>query len=59
MNLDQAKELLKTQINNRNGVTMILLEVHKNHGQAAVDQLIAEFELEQKFGFKPGESLFR
>ncbi|MDH5407187.1 MAG: hypothetical protein OEZ33_06465 [Gammaproteobacteria bacterium] len=58
MNLDQAKDLLNTQINNRNGVTMILLEVHKSHGQTAVDQLISEFDLEQKFGFKPGESLF-
>ena len=63
MTLDKAKELLEVQVNmgggyNRNGAKLILLEVHKEHGQAAVDQLIRELGLEDKFGFTPGESLF-
>ena len=63
MTLDQAKELLESQISmggnaSRNGARMILLEVSKVHGQAGVDQLIKELELEQKLGFKPGDSLF-
>ncbi|MDH5445063.1 MAG: hypothetical protein OEY52_05860 [Gammaproteobacteria bacterium] len=63
MELDTAKELLQTQIsmggrNSSNGVKIILLEVSKAHGQQAVDQLIKELELEEKFGFKPGGSLF-
>lgn len=63
MTLDKAKELLQVQVNmgggyNRNGAKLILLEVQKEHGQAAVDQLIREFGLEQKFGFRPGESIF-
>lgn len=63
MTLDKAKELLAVQVNmgggyNRNGAKLILLEIHKDHGQGAVDQLIREFDLEEKFGFRPGESLF-
>lgn len=63
MTLEQAKELLESQISmggsaSRNGARMILLEVNKAHGQAGVDQLIKELELDQKLGFKPGESIF-
>jgi hypothetical protein len=31
-----------------------LSEVQREHGQAAVDQLIRELQLEQIFGFEPG-----
>lgn len=63
MTLDKAKELLAVQVNmgggyNRNGAKLILLEVQKEHGQAAVDKLIRDFGLEEKFGFKTGESIF-
>lgn len=63
MTLDKAKELLAVQVSmgggyNRNGARLILLEIQKEHGQGAVDQLIRELGLEEVFGFKPGESLF-
>lgn len=63
MDLDQAKQLLESQLSMggstaRNGARMVLLEVSKVHGQAGVDQLIKELGLEEKLGFKPGESLF-
>lgn len=63
MTLDKAKELLQVQVSmgggyNRNGAKLILLEVQKEHGQGAVDQLIRELGLEEKFGFKEGESIF-
>lgn len=63
MTIDKAKELLAVQVSmgggyNRNGAKLILLEIHKEHGQAAVDRLIRDLGLEEKFGFKPGESIF-
>lgn len=63
MTLDKAKELLAVQVDmgggyNRNGAKLILLEVQKEHGHGAVDQLIRELGLEKTFGFRPGESLF-
>ena len=63
MTLGKAKELPQVQVNmgggyNRNGAKLILLEIQKGHGQGAVDQLIREFGMEEKFGFKPDESLF-
>lgn len=63
MTIDKAKELLEVQVSmgggyNRNGAKLILLEIQKDHGQAAVDRLIREFGLEEKFGFKQGEPLF-
>jgi hypothetical protein len=59
MTLDKARELIEIQVGigggyNRNATKLILVEVQKHHGQAAVDLLIREFDLEQKFGFKPG-----
>ena len=58
MTLEKARELLSVQANmgggyNRNGARLILAEVQREHGQAAVNQLIGEFELERIFGFKP------
>jgi hypothetical protein len=62
MTLDKARELIGVQVHmaggyNRNAAKLILAEVEKEHGQAAVDRLIREFDLEQVFGFKPGRSL--
>jgi len=63
MTLDRARELIKIQVDigggyNRNAAKLILAEIHKEHGQASVDQLIRELNLEETFGFKPG-SKFR
>jgi len=57
MTLEKARELLSVQANmgggyNRNGARLILAEVQREHGQAAVNQLIREFNLDQVFGFK-------
>ena len=55
----RARELIATQLQfgggyNRNAVRLILGEVQREHGQAAVDGLIRELNLEQGFGLKPG-----
>jgi hypothetical protein len=57
--LKKARELLSVQADmgggyNRNGARLILAEVQREHGQAAVDAFIREFDLEQVFGFKAG-----
>ena len=62
MTINRARELLQTQVSmgggyNRNGAKLILVEMHKDHGQAAVDQLIIELNLEAVFGFKAGEAI--
>ncbi len=59
MTLDKAKQLLKVQADfggfyNANGAKLILAEVSREHGQAAVDALIRDLELERIFGFAPG-----
>lgn len=59
MTLDKARELLQVQAGfggfyNSNSAKLILSEVGREHGQAAVDQLIRELELEKIFGFEPG-----
>jgi hypothetical protein len=59
MTLERARELLAVQADmgggyNRNSARLILAEVARVHGQNAVDQLIREFDLEQRFGFRPG-----
>ena len=59
MTLDKAKELLKVQADfggfyNGNSAKLILSEVSREHGQAAVDQLIREVGLDAIFGFEPG-----
>jgi hypothetical protein len=59
MTLDKARELLRVQAGfggfyNSNSAKLILSEVSREHGQAAVDQLIRELELEKVFGFEPG-----
>jgi hypothetical protein len=59
MTVDRARELLSVQVNlaggyNRNSAKLILAEVEREHGQAAVDMLIRELDLERVFGFTPG-----
>ena len=59
MNIDRARELLQVQISlgsgyNRNSARLILAEVQREHGQAAVDKLIRDLDLENAFGLKPG-----
>ncbi len=60
MTLEKAKELLKVQAGfggfyNRNSAKLILAEVSREHGQAAVDRLIVELNLTHAFGFAPGD----
>lgn len=60
MTLDKAQELLKVQADfggfyNGNSAKLILSEVSREHGQAAVDRLIRELQLDRVFGFRPGD----
>ncbi len=62
MTLEKAKQLLQVQANfggfyNRNSARLILAEVHREHGQGAVDQLIRDLDLEVVFGFEPGKTI--
>jgi len=59
MTLERARELLRVQAGfgsfyNGNSAKLILSEVQKEHGQAAVDRLIRECGLQEVFGFTPG-----
>ncbi len=59
MHLDKAREVLQTQVEmgsgyNRNAARLILAEVHRVHGQDAVDKLIREMDLATAFGFHAG-----
>ncbi len=59
MTLDKARDLLKVQAGfggfyNANSAKLILAEVSREHGQAAVDRLIRELKLDEIFGFEPG-----
>ncbi len=59
MTLERAKELLKVQAGfgggyNANSSKLILSEVMREHGQQAVDGLIAELGLDRVFGFQRG-----
>jgi hypothetical protein len=60
MTLERARELLKTQVYigqgyNRNAARLILAEVQRDLGQAAVDQLIVQLNMTEVFGFEPGQ----
>ena len=62
MTLEKARELLQVQLSlgsgyNRNSAKLILAEVQREHGQAAVDRLIRDLDLEAAFGFKPGDTI--
>lgn len=59
MTLDKAREMLEVQAGfggfyNANSAKLILAEVSREHGQAAVDRLIRELNLDKVFGFEPG-----
>ena len=59
MTLDKARELLKVQADfggfyNANSAKLILAEVNREHGQAAVDRMIRELNLDKVFNFEPG-----
>jgi len=59
MTLDKARELIQVQLAfgggyNRNAVRLILAEISNEHGQGAVDRLIRELDLEEKFGLTAG-----
>lgn len=62
MTLHKARELLSIQVNmasgyNRNSAKLNLSEIFREHGQATVDQLIREMDLETAFGVKVGEKI--
>jgi hypothetical protein len=59
MTLGRARELIGTQLQfgggyKRNAVRPILGAIQREHGQAAVDDLIRKLGLEAAFGLKPG-----
>lgn len=59
MTLDKARQLLAAQVSfgggyNRQGARLILAEVAREHGQAAVERLIDEMRLDAVFGFTRG-----
>lgn len=56
MTLEKARQLLATQAGfgggyNRHGARLILAEVEREHGSAAVVELIRELRLDAVFGF--------
>lgn len=60
MTYTRARELLQTQVYighgyNRNAAKLILAEVQRDLGQTAVDELIAELNMQEVFGFLPGQ----
>lgn len=62
MTLEKALELLTIQVElgsgyNRNSAKLILAEVQRIHGQAAVDDLIRKLDLEHHFGFRQGDKI--
>ncbi len=62
MTLERARELLAQHVAlgsgyNRNAARLVLAEVQREHGQAAVDALIVELDLATHFGFRPGHPI--
>ena len=62
MTLHRARDLITSQLQfggsyNRHAVRLLLGEAQREHGQAAVDGLIMELDLQQAFGLKPGTDL--
>ncbi len=60
MTLEKAYELLEVQAYigqgyNRNAARLILAEVQRDLGQAAIDQLITDLNMTEIFGFTTGE----
>lgn len=61
MTFTRARELLQTQVYigqgyNRNAARLILAEVQRDLGQTAVDELITELNMQEIFGFIPGQT---
>lgn len=59
MTPERARELILQQINfgsgyNRHSARLILGEIQREWGQAAVDQLIKQLALDETFGLKAG-----
>ena len=59
MTLERARELLAKQAAfgggyQRHGARLVLADVSREHGQAAVDTLIRDLALDEVFGFAPG-----
>jgi SpoVK/Ycf46/Vps4 family AAA+-type ATPase len=64
MTLDRAREIIAQQLTfgsgyNRNAVRLLLGEIQREHGLGAADKLIQEFDLEFRFGLRPGMDLTR
>jgi len=67
MTIDKARELIAMHVDlgsgyNRNAARMVLGEVMRDFGQETVDQLIRDYDLENKWEIKPGthfESAFK
>lgn len=67
MTLEKAHELIAMHVSlgsgyNQNAVKLVLGEVMRDHGQAVVDSLIREYDLESQWDIKPGtkfESAFK
>lgn len=60
MTLEKARQMLTAQAGfgggySANGARLVLAEVRREHGQAAVDALITELNLDRIFGFSPGQ----
>ncbi len=60
MTLEKAYELLEVQAYigqgyNRNAARLILAEVQRDLGQAAIDQLITDLNMTEIFGFTTGQ----
>ena len=58
MTLEKARQLLAVQAGfgggyNRHGARLVLAEVQREHGPAAVDTLIRELQLDAVFGLAP------
>lgn len=59
MTIEKARQLLQTHVAmgsgyNRQAARLVMAEVMREHGQAAVDQLIHSLQLDRKFDFQPG-----
>ena len=67
MTLDKAREIIAERVAisggyNQTATKMVLGELQKDEGQAAVDTIIREFNLEELWGYAPGtrfESMYK
>jgi len=67
MTLEKAREIIADRVTtaggySQTGARMVLGELQKDEGQAAVDTIIREFNLEELWGYTPGtrfESLYK